>query len=97
MVETQHCKKIFISLLAFCIFYSINVLTVEAKTHYHVWDVKYTYKFPDCYKKLAITINGESPGPTIYAQQGDTVVVRLTNTMLTENVAVHWHGIRQVL
>ncbi|KAF3970734.1 hypothetical protein ACB098_11G026200 [Castanea mollissima] len=95
MVETQQCRRIFISLLAFCIFYSINVLTVEAKTHYHVWDVKYTYKFPDCYKKLAITINGESPGPTIYAQQGDTVVVRLTNTMLTENVAVHWHGIRQ--
>ncbi|KAK7840647.1 l-ascorbate oxidase [Quercus suber] len=95
MVETQKRRRIFISLLAFCIFYSINVLTVEAKTHYHVWDVKYTYKFPDCYKKLAITINGESPGPTIYAQQGDTVVVRLTNTMLTENVAVHWHGIRQ--
>ncbi|KAE8124514.1 hypothetical protein FH972_019392 [Carpinus fangiana] len=31
----------------------------------------------------------------IHAQQGDTVVVNLTNSLPTENVPVHWHGIRQ--
>ncbi|KAL9661680.1 hypothetical protein QQ045_026506 [Rhodiola kirilowii] len=60
------------------------------------WEVKYEFKSPDCYKKLAITINGRTPGPTIVAQQGDTVVVELKNSLLTENVAIHWHGIRQI-
>jgi hypothetical protein len=67
------------------------------KNHSLKWEVKHAYKSPDCFKKLAITIDGESPaGPTIYAKQGDTVVVNLTNSSPTENVAVHWHGIRQV-
>jgi FtsP/CotA-like multicopper oxidase with cupredoxin domain len=76
-----------------------SVPTAEAKPgfHFHKWEVKYAYKSPDCFKKLAITINGDSPGPTIYATQGDRVVVTLNNTLPTENVAVHWHGIRQVL
>ncbi|CAM8904913.1 unnamed protein product [Rhodiola kirilowii] len=60
------------------------------------WAVKYEYKSPDCYKKVVITINGRTPGPTIVAQQGDTVVVELKNSLLTENVAIHWHGIRQI-
>uniref|UniRef100_A0A7N0T6V5 L-ascorbate oxidase n=2 Tax=Kalanchoe fedtschenkoi TaxID=63787 RepID=A0A7N0T6V5_KALFE len=67
-----------------------------ARVRVYKWEVKYEYKSPDCYKKLAITINGRTPGPTIVAQQGDTVVVELTNSLLTENVAIHWHGIRQI-
>ncbi|KAK1277017.1 L-ascorbate oxidase [Acorus gramineus] len=47
------------------------------------------------YFKLAVTVNGRTPGPTIYAQQGDTVVVEVKNNLFTENVAIHWHGIRQ--
>jgi FtsP/CotA-like multicopper oxidase with cupredoxin domain len=41
-------------------------------------------------RKLAVTINGETPGPTISAAQGDTVVVRVKNSLLTENLAIHW-------
>lgn len=70
--------------------------TVEAKIRYYKWDIKYELKSPDCYKKLVITINGMSPGPTITAEQGDTVVVEVTNHLLTENTAIHWHGIRQI-
>ena len=47
-------------------------------------------------RKLAVTINGQTPGPTIRAVQGDTVVVRVKNSLLTENVAIHWPGIRQI-
>ncbi|KAF2553235.1 hypothetical protein F2Q68_00038050 [Brassica cretica] len=42
--------------------------------------------------------SGDSSGkrsPTIKAQQGDTIIVELKNSFMTENVAVHWHGIRQ--
>jgi FtsP/CotA-like multicopper oxidase with cupredoxin domain len=35
-----------------------------------------------CVEKLAVTINGESPGPTIHATQGDTVVVTVHNKLL---------------
>ncbi|XP_021651094.2 L-ascorbate oxidase isoform X1 [Hevea brasiliensis] len=73
-----------------------NFSTVEARTRHYDWEVNYEYKSPDCYKKLAITINGRTPGPTILAQQGDTIIVKLQNNLLTENVAIHWHGIRQI-
>ncbi|KAI4310685.1 hypothetical protein MLD38_035643 [Melastoma candidum] len=72
------------------------VTTDAAKIHMHRWDVRYEFKSPDCYKKLTITINGKSPGPTILAQQGDTVIVEVTNSLDTENLAIHWHGIRQI-
>ncbi|GAU19752.1 hypothetical protein TSUD_78780 [Trifolium subterraneum] len=35
-------------------------------------------------------------GPTIQAQEGDTVIVEVNNSLLTENLAIHWHGIRQI-
>ncbi|KAA3462024.1 Multicopper oxidase, type 1 [Gossypium australe] len=58
-------------------------------------EVTYEYKSLDCYKKLAVAINGMTPGPTISAVQGDTIVVDVINNLLMENVAIHWHGIRQ--
>lgn len=69
---------------------------VEARIRRYKWEVKYEYKSPDCLKKLVITINGRTPGPTITAQQNDTIIVELTNSLFTENVAIHWHGIRQI-
>lgn len=41
----------------------------------------------------AWTYNGQVPGPTIEAAVGDTLVVRLTNS-LAEPTTIHWHGIR---
>ncbi|KAF9591612.1 hypothetical protein IFM89_004841 [Coptis chinensis] len=46
--------------------------------------------------QMVITINGRTPGPTILAQQGDTIIVELKNSLFVENVAIHWHGIRQI-
>ncbi|XP_073007410.1 L-ascorbate oxidase [Typha latifolia] len=69
---------------------------VQAKVRHHRWEISYQFKSPDCFKKLAVTINGETPGPTIIAQQGDTIVVEVKNGLLTENTAIHWHGIRQI-
>ncbi|EXB39775.1 L-ascorbate oxidase [Morus notabilis] len=74
----------------------VNVPTVEARIRHYKWEAKYEYRSPDCFKKLVITVNGRSPGPTILAQKGDTIVVELKNSLDTENVAIHWHGIRQI-
>ncbi|KAL2531494.1 Cupredoxin superfamily protein [Abeliophyllum distichum] len=83
--------------LAYCILFSfVTVPLVEGRVRHYNWEMKYEFKSPDCYKKLAITINGRSPGPSIIAQQGDTIIVELKNSLLTENAAIHWHGIRQI-
>lgn len=39
------------------------------------------------------TLNGGSPGPTIRAEQGDLVEVRLENADVPDGVTLHWHGI----
>ncbi|MFL6088613.1 MAG: multicopper oxidase family protein [Aeromicrobium sp.] len=39
------------------------------------------------------TLNGETPGQAIVAQQGDLVEVRLHNQNVPDGVALHWHGI----
>jgi FtsP/CotA-like multicopper oxidase with cupredoxin domain len=39
------------------------------------------------------TLNHESPGPLIQAQQGELVEVTLVNDSLTDGVALHWHGV----
>jgi FtsP/CotA-like multicopper oxidase with cupredoxin domain len=85
------------SLFLFIFVCSLFIACIQAKVHYHKWEISYQFKSLDCLKKLAITINGQTPGPTIYATEGDTVVVQVKNSLVTENVAIHWHGIRQVL
>lgn len=86
-----------LNLVTLLLFLSLlSVPSAEAAIRYHKWEVKYEYKSPDCYQKLVITINGQTPGPTIEAQQGDKIVVELKNSLVTENVAIHWHGIHQV-
>lgn len=84
--------------LALCFFVIslINIPIAEARIRHYKWELKYEYKSPDCYKKLVITINGRTPGPTILAQQNDTVIVEVKNSLLTANTAIHWHGIRQI-
>ena len=65
-----------LKLLALCLFtFLIYITSAEARIRHYKWEVKYEYKSPDYYKKLVITINGKSPGPTILAQEGDTVIV----------------------
>lgn len=98
VVKLVQSRKCILKFLALVLFVSLlHDSTVEAATiRRFKWEAKYEHKSPDCFTKLVITINGKSPGPTISAQKGDTVIVELKNSLLTENLAIHWHGIRQV-
>ncbi|KAF7843995.1 laccase-6 [Senna tora] len=49
-----------------------------------------------CNSKDIVTVNGMFPGPVVYAQEDDRIIVRVTNKT-PFNVTVHWHGIRQRL
>ena len=42
--------------------------------------------------RIAFTVNGSVPAPTLRWREGDTVTLRVTNT-LSEDTSVHWHGI----
>ncbi|KAI1100367.1 multicopper oxidase [Jackrogersella minutella] len=52
---------------------------------------------PDGVSRTAMAVNGSIPGPTLFADWGDTVVVHVTNSLTTSNngTSIHWHGIRQ--
>ncbi len=43
--------------------------------------------------RIANTVNGTRPGPTLYWRQGDMVTLNVTNR-LREPTSIHWHGIR---
>ena len=42
--------------------------------------------------RTALTVNGSLPAPTLRWREGDTVTVRVANT-LGEDTSIHWHGI----
>lgn len=52
---------------------------------------------PDGISRFAMAINGTIPGPTIYANWGDEVVIHVTNHLneSKNGTSIHWHGIRQ--
>ncbi|GKT95337.1 LOW QUALITY PROTEIN: multicopper oxidase [Colletotrichum tofieldiae] len=52
---------------------------------------------PDGVSRSAMAVNGSIPGPTLFADWGDTVKVHVTNSLTTSNngTSIHFHGIRQ--
>jgi CopA family copper-resistance protein len=42
--------------------------------------------------RVAFTVNGSGPAPTLRWKEGDTVTLRVANT-LAEDASIHWHGI----
>lgn len=43
-------------------------------------------------ERTAITVNGSLPAPVLHWREGDTVTLRVTNT-LDETTSIHWHGL----
>ncbi|KAL4780318.1 Cupredoxin [Aspergillus varians] len=52
---------------------------------------------PDGVSRPAMAINGTIPGPTLYADWGDEVVIHVRNLLheTLNGTSIHWHGIRQ--
>ncbi|GLJ53456.1 hypothetical protein SUGI_1140250 [Cryptomeria japonica] len=48
-----------------------------------------------CKEKEIVTVNGKFPGPTIYAHEGDNIVVEVQNNV-ADNITLHWHGVKQI-
>ncbi|KAJ0163019.1 Laccase-1 [Colletotrichum tanaceti] len=52
---------------------------------------------PDGVSRSAMAVNGSIPGPTLFADWGDTVKVHVINSLTQSNngTSIHFHGIRQ--
>ncbi|KAF9879170.1 multicopper oxidase [Colletotrichum karsti] len=61
----------------------------------YVFNITRQLHSPDGYEKSMILVNGQSPGPLIEANTGDTIRVTVNNQMLQESTTIHWHGIDQ--
>ncbi|CAI0443508.1 unnamed protein product [Linum tenue] len=77
----------------------VIVVLVPASVHSAVR--KYTFNVVStnttrlCSSKSVVSINGKVPGPTLYAREGDNVLVRVHNHV-PNNITIHWHGVRQL-
>ncbi|KAK6922702.1 Multicopper oxidase, type 1 [Dillenia turbinata] len=82
----------FFSLLIGCFwFFSFPA---EAAVKKYKFDIKVKNVSRLCHAKPIVTVNGMYPGPTIYAREGDRVIVNVTN-YVQYNMSIHWHGLKQ--
>ncbi|XP_057769783.1 laccase-14-like [Salvia miltiorrhiza] len=59
----------------------------------HKFEVRRTSHSRLCTNKTMLTVNGQFPGPTIYARRGEVVVVDVINRS-HQNITIHWHGVK---
>ncbi|CAM8980997.1 unnamed protein product [Rhodiola kirilowii] len=68
---------------------------VQSRVRHYTFNVVTKNNTKLCSSKPIVTVNGQFPGPTLYAREGDNVLVRVSNHV-KYNVTIHWHGIRQI-
>lgn len=64
-------------------------------TREYVFNISHALAAPDGFYKPMILANGQSPGPLIEANTGDTVRVTVHNQMPNTTTSIHFHGINQ--
>ncbi|KAF5761587.1 putative laccase [Helianthus annuus] len=90
------------ALLSLLYLYSHNWLHVMAQspkagsTRFYDFKVQLLEVNKLCNTRNIVTINQKYPGPVVYAQEDDRVIVKLTNES-PYNATIHWHGVRQIL
>ncbi|KAL6609856.1 hypothetical protein ACP70R_039825 [Stipagrostis hirtigluma subsp. patula] len=73
----------------------LAAMGAEADTRKYQFDVQMTSVTRLCGTKSIVTVNGQYPGPTLFAREGDHVEVTVVNHS-PYNMSIHWHGIRQL-
>ncbi|KAB5588854.1 hypothetical protein CTheo_7708 [Ceratobasidium theobromae] len=70
------------------------VITDVPATRTYDWTVATMTGAPDGYYRPMLVVNGQYPGPTIEANDGDTIIVNVKNDM-DVGTTIHWHGLFQ--
>lgn len=66
-----------------------------AATINYNWNIGFINTAPDGFVRRVIAINGEWPLPVIEGTVGDTIIINVTNGLVTESTGLHFHGISQ--
>ncbi|KAF2768817.1 hypothetical protein EJ03DRAFT_383088 [Teratosphaeria nubilosa] len=64
-------------------------------TRYYDWTITNGTAAPDGFERPVFLVNGQYPGPTLFADWGDTVSVTVHNQLQDNGTTAHWHGVRQ--
>eukprot|EP00261_Vitis_vinifera_P032979 XP_019074222.1 PREDICTED: LOW QUALITY PROTEIN: laccase-15-like [Vitis vinifera] len=83
-------KVFLLQILAFLLFG--GGIYCQASTRRLTFVVKEASYTRLCSTKNILTVNGQFPGPTIYAKKGETIIVDVYNKG-KENITIHWHGV----
>ncbi|XP_077246421.1 laccase 6 [Tasmannia lanceolata] len=83
-------------LLPFASHVSAAPWPVGGSTRFYDFKVQTTRITKLCKSKDITTINGMLPGPVVYAQEDDRMIIKVTNET-PHNATIHWHGVRQRL
>ncbi|WWD19299.1 hypothetical protein CI109_103757 [Kwoniella shandongensis] len=69
-------------------------ITNITKTREYWFDIGKSAGAPDGYEREIYTVNNQYPGPLIEINEGDEVIIHVTN-YLDEGQSIHWHGLNQ--
>lgn len=83
------------SLLVVAALMVLSINLAEGDTVEYQFDVETMNVTRLCSSKSIVAVNGQFPGPTVLAREGDLVVVRVVNKA-QYNMSIHWHGVRQL-
>ncbi|KAL5062442.1 hypothetical protein RYX36_024179 [Vicia faba] len=90
-------------MLGLCLMFTISNVKLMAQgsvmgetTRFYDFKVQTKRVTKLCNSKEIVTVNGMFPGPVVYAQEDDRIIVKVINKT-PFNVTIHWHGIRQKL
>ncbi|XVE93643.1 hypothetical protein REPUB_Repub01dG0211800 [Reevesia pubescens] len=88
--------KIFCSGSFFFFLYLVSFISLpaDASVKRYQFDIQVKNVSRLCHAKPIVTVNGMFPGPTIYAREGDRVLINVTN-YAQYNMSIHWHGLKQ--
>ncbi|KAJ7968161.1 Laccase [Quillaja saponaria] len=84
-----------VKVLVFFVLYVSLIHIAVGKVHHHKFVVESSSYTRLCSTKNILTVNGEFPGPTLKANRGDKIIVKVYNKA-SYNITIHWHGVRQL-
>lgn len=56
------------------------------------WNIGWKWVSPDGTGRPAVVVNNQWPPPTISVNEGDRLVVHVTNNLGNETTSIHFHG-----
>ncbi|CAL5348677.1 unnamed protein product [Camellia sinensis] len=94
-----HCHREMLSIMKVSLLQFLGFLLLSWLIHCHAWArykfvVKETPYTRLCSTKPILTVNGQFPGPTLYVNKGETIIVDVYNRA-KDNITIHWHGVKQ--